>query len=368
MHCATFGTPVDHIDSEPHSLTKHEKRAAPAGWKMPAIMKRFATAALCLCAIVAAPASAFNPGAKRSSVAEADVGKLKPGEYIWNPELAPRGPMTVVVSLPAQRAYVYRNGVRIGASTVSSGKKGHATPTGVFTILQKDKNHHSNKYNNAPMPYMQRLTWDGIALHAGGLPGYPASHGCVRLPLAFSQALFKETSMGMTVVITNEQPATQNIVDPHTLTGLTAASAAAVAENHLGKEEDYNWQPQLSPSGPLTILASMADQRALVLRNGVVIGAARVKIPTGEIVGTRAATFTGFDAQGRGKWFYIGLAGHEGENGARLTIAEHRNIIIPPKFYREVRDILVPGTTMVLVEGSIAGGGAGEKLTVLASQ
>jgi len=335
---------------------------------MPAILKKFATAAVCLCAIVAVPASAFNPGAKKSAVAEADVGKLKPGEYIWNPELAPRGPMTVVVSLPAQRAYVYRNGVRIGASTVSTGKKGHTTPTGVFTILQKDKNHRSNKYNNAPMPYMQRLTWDGIALHAGGLPGYPASHGCVRLPLAFSEALFRETSKGMTVVITNEQPATQNIVDPHTLTGLTPASAAAVVENHLGKEEDYNWQPQLSPSGPLTILASTADQRALVLRNGVVIGAARVKIPAGEIVGTRAATFTGFDAQGRGKWFYIGLTGRERENGERLTIAEHRNIIIPPKFYREVRDILVPGTTMVLVEGSIAGGGAGEKLTVLASQ
>ncbi|HEX3652646.1 MAG TPA: L,D-transpeptidase [Rhizomicrobium sp.] len=330
--------------------------------------RRTAIGAIALCAIAAIPALAFNPGAKKSSVAEADIGKLKPGEYIWSPELAPRGPMTVVVSLPAQRAYVYRNGVRIGATTVSSGKPGHSTPTGVFTILQKDKNHHSNKYSNAPMPYMQRLTWDGIALHAGGLPGYPASHGCVRLPLAFSEALFKETSMGMTVVITNEQPATQNIIDPHTLTGLMPASAAAAAENHFAKEEDYNWQPQLSPGGPLTILASTADQRALVLRNGVVIGAARVKIPPGEIVGTRAVTFTGFDEQGRGKWFYIGLAGHEGENGERLIIAEHRNIIIPPKFYREVRDILVPGTTMVLVEGSIAGGGAGEKLTVLASE
>jgi len=331
------------------------------------IKRRIATAAIFLCAILAIPASAFNPGAKTSSVAEADINQLKAGEYIWDPELAPRGPMTVVVSLPAQRAYVYRNGVRIGASTISSGKRGHATPTGVFTILQKDKNHHSNKYSNAPMPYMQRLTWDGIALHAGGLPGYPASHGCVRLPLAFSEGLFKETSMGMTVVITNERPVTQNVVDPHALTGLMPASAAAAAENHFAKEEDYNWQPQLSPSGPLTILASTADQRALVLRNGVVIGAARVKIPPGEIVGTRAATFTGFDERGRGKWFYIGLPGHEGERGERLILAEHRNIIIPPKFYREVRDILVPGTTMVLVEGSIAGGSAGVPLTVLAS-
>ena len=71
--------------------------------------------------------------------------------------------------------YVYRNGVRIAASTCSTGKLGHRTPTGVFKILQKDKNHHSSTYNNAPMPYMNRLTWSGIALHAGQLPGYPAS-------------------------------------------------------------------------------------------------------------------------------------------------------------------------------------------------
>lgn len=334
---------------------------------MPATLRmRIATAAIFLCATLAIPASAFNPGAKKSAVAEADVSQLKPGEYIWNPQLAPRGPMTVVVSLSAQRAYVYRNGVRIGASTISSGKPGHTTPTGVFTILQKDKNHHSNKYSNAPMPYMQRLTWDGIALHAGGLPGYPASHGCVRLPLAFSEGLFKETSTGMTVVITNERPATQNVVDPHALIPELIPTAEASA-NHLPREGDFSWQPQLSPKGPVTVLASTADQRALVLRNGVIIGRARVKIPPGEIVGTRAATFTGFDAQGRGKWFYIGLPGHEGESGQRLIVAEHRNVIIPQKFYQDVRDILVPGTTMVLVEGSIAGGSEGAKLTVLAS-
>ncbi len=74
----------------------------------------------------------------------------------------------------------YRNGVRIAVSTCSTGKKGHETPTGVFTILEKDKDHHSSTYNNAPMPNMNRLTWSGVALHAGNLPGYPASHGCVR--------------------------------------------------------------------------------------------------------------------------------------------------------------------------------------------
>ena len=84
---------------------------------------------------------------------------LKPGEFLWHPEVAPDGPVVLVVSLDEQRAYVYRNGMAIGVSTISSGKTGKETPTGVFTILQKNKDHRSNLYNNAPMPYMQRLTW-----------------------------------------------------------------------------------------------------------------------------------------------------------------------------------------------------------------
>src|SRR5690606_2531849 len=128
--------------------------------------------------------------------APAASGTLQPGEFLWHPEIAPRGPIVVVVSLDEQRAYVYRNGLAIGVSTVSSGKPGKDTPTGVFTILQKNRDHRSNLYNNAPMPYMQRLTWDGIALHGGALPGHPASQGCVRLPLGFARLLFAETRNG----------------------------------------------------------------------------------------------------------------------------------------------------------------------------
>ncbi|MBK8750386.1 MAG: L,D-transpeptidase family protein [Candidatus Competibacteraceae bacterium] len=113
-----------------------------------------------------------------------DAATLKPGEFTWHPERAPSGPVVIIVSVPEQRAYVYRNGVRIGASTVSTGKPGHETPTRVFSILEKDQKHVSSTYQGAAMPYMERLTWDGIALHAGKLPGYPASHGCVRLPLS----------------------------------------------------------------------------------------------------------------------------------------------------------------------------------------
>src|SRR6478672_4482023 len=129
------------------------------------------------------------------------TGPLKPGEYWWNPKLSPSGPVVALVSIPQQMMHVYRNGILIGRSTISTGSKGHSTPGGVFSILEKKKEHYSKKYNNAPMPNMQRLTWTGIAMHSGNLPGYPASHGCVRLPFDFSQLLYTATAKGGTVVI-----------------------------------------------------------------------------------------------------------------------------------------------------------------------
>src|SRR3954470_10307629 len=189
---------------------------------------RRSAAALLTALLTAAalPAGAWAQGAPRSAITEADIAALKPGEFIWAPHLAPKGPMVMIVSLTTQQAYVYRNGLRIGASTVSTGKTGKDTPTGVFTILQKNAKHRSNIYNNAPMPYMQRLTWDGIALHAGNLPGYPASHGCVRLPMAFAQGLFAETSMGMTVVVTRGAPNPARLDEGDLLAPVTPAGAS----------------------------------------------------------------------------------------------------------------------------------------------
>src|SRR6185295_14751638 len=114
----------------------------------------------------------------------------KPGQFVWDPSAAPLGPVVMVVSLLEQRGYVYRNGIDVGVTTVSTGRPGHQTPTGVFVILQKDIDHHSSIYNDAAMPYTERLTWGGVALHAGALPGYPSSHGCVHLPLEFAKLLF----------------------------------------------------------------------------------------------------------------------------------------------------------------------------------
>jgi len=107
----------------------------------------------------------------------------------------------IVVSKASQRMYVFKDGVPWASSPVSTGKRGHSTPAGVFPILQKRVHHRSNIYSNAPMPYMQRLTWRGIAIHAGRLPGYAASHGCIRLPYSFARALFGLTKASATTVV-----------------------------------------------------------------------------------------------------------------------------------------------------------------------
>jgi lipoprotein-anchoring transpeptidase ErfK/SrfK len=139
---------------------------------------------------------------------------MAPGDYDWNPERSLAGDVVIVVSLPQQLVHVYRGGVRIGESTISTGRPGHDTPTGVFTILQKQKMHRSTLYDDAPMPFMQRLTWDGIALHAGRLPGYPASHGCVRLPAAFAEALYGVTEHGGVVVVADDATFASDVVRP----------------------------------------------------------------------------------------------------------------------------------------------------------
>jgi len=136
----------------------------------------------------------------------ADAADLDTGEFVWRPELAPAGNVEIVVSIPQQRAYIYRANQLIGVTTVSTGAPGHRTPTGRFPIIEKRRTHFSNLYNNAPMPFMQRLTMGGIALHAGQIPGYPASHGCVRLPYEMARNLFGTTQVRTMVHIVADSP------------------------------------------------------------------------------------------------------------------------------------------------------------------
>ena len=143
------------------------------------------------------PAPVKPPAPKKKTFSDG----LKPGQYVWEKRANGATDLRIVAVLDIQRIYVFDGGTLVAFSTMSSGKKGHATPTGSFKILQKNIDHKSNLYNDAPMPYMQRLTWDGIALHAGHIPGYPASHGCLRLPLAFAKSLYSITKMDQTVIV-----------------------------------------------------------------------------------------------------------------------------------------------------------------------
>ena len=113
----------------------------------------------------------------------------------------PKGPLQIVVSIDHQRVTLFSNGVRVAQGPVSTGVPGRPTPMGVFSVIEKDRYHRSNLYSNAPMPFMQRITWSGVALHEGVLPGYPASHGCIRMSRDFAQKLWPTTQLGARVVI-----------------------------------------------------------------------------------------------------------------------------------------------------------------------
>ena len=157
-------------------------------------------------ATIVALSTTYSAEAREPSADVAAVSSLRPGGFQWNRQESSEGPIEIVVSLPQQRAYVFRGDTLIGVSTVSSGRPGYDTPTGSYAILQKARFHRSNLYESAPMPFMQRLTWDGIALHAGQVPDHPASHGCIRLPPQFARDLFAMTELGATVHITAAIP------------------------------------------------------------------------------------------------------------------------------------------------------------------
>ena len=147
------------------------------------------------------PDAVARPKPKTESDAKANAGKPNA-----KPEPAmPKGPLQIVVSIANQHVTLYSNGVRVAQGPVSTGVPGRPTPTGVFSVIQKDRFHHSNLYSNAPMPYMERITWSGVALHEGPLPGYPASHGCIRMTHEFALRLWGITKLGVRVIVARNE-------------------------------------------------------------------------------------------------------------------------------------------------------------------
>lgn len=311
------------------------------------LVLRIATVLLLASSPVVLPA---QPTLESGSVTAA-AERLKPGEFLWAPGVAPEGPVLLVVSLATQRAVIYRNGLPIGITTVSTGRPGYRTPTGVFTILQRRVEHYSTIYDNAPMPYMQRLTWGGVALHAGDLPGYPASHGCIRLPREFARLLYGVTRLGMTVVVTDEAAVPR------------IAPAEALLQGRpvpIAEEAKSTWRPQAAPSGPVSIVISTTDRRVVVLRNGVVIGIAPVTID-GEIHRTSAFVMQNDGAAGR-TWLRIPLPG---QTAASAGPELRGRIQVEDRFRQAVESILRPGATVLVTPDSLRAGSTGQSATVV---
>lgn len=305
-------------------------------------MRRAILLGLVLVTMLGQAAALAQPSLQSGTVSEA-AQRMKAGEFLWAPAVAPEGPMLFVISLATQRAILYRNGIPIAITTVSTGRPGHRTPTGVFTVLQRAAVHYSSIYNSAPMPHMQRLTRYGVALHGGDLPGYPASHGCIRLPREFARLMFGVTRLGMTVVITSEAAI------PH------VAPAELLLRNGprpLSPGEAIAWQPQRAPSGPVVLVVSVTDRQLAVIRNGIVIGSTPVSID-GSITHTSAYVVS--NASGaQSSWRPIELPGQE--PGAASAPWLGRRIHMADSFRHQLETILRPGDTVVVTNDTLGGG------------
>jgi hypothetical protein len=287
---------------------------------------------------------------------------LKKGEFTWAPQAVPAGPILVLVSLDEQRAYTYRNNILIGAATVSTGKPGHETPTGVFHTLLKDIDHHSNKYNNAAMPFTQRITQYGVALHAGGVPGYPESHGCVHLPSEYARLLFDAAPLGMTVVIADKHTAPDSIDHPAMLAPVDPDGKQSDL-SRLAPGETFHWTPEKSPAGPVSLLLSRHDARILVMRNGIEIGRARVGIrephkPFGTHVylaqaGTQPMRYPGAPELLRHNWAGVAMPGHMKDHNHAPDPDMFGRIRIPDAFLRAAYPLIEPGTSLVITDAPV---------------
>lgn len=176
--------------------------ASPRSPRPPGSVGGAANGAVAGAAAIAAAAQAPVPGPSlETAVAEQPSAPPTSASAL-------RSGVLIVVSIPSQRIFVFKDGEPWASARVSTGKPGKSTPTGVFTILEKKRRHRSTLYDDAPMPYMQRITWGGVALHAGRVPGYRASHGCIRLPREFARKLYQLTDYDSTVVVVTRKRAT----------------------------------------------------------------------------------------------------------------------------------------------------------------
>jgi lipoprotein-anchoring transpeptidase ErfK/SrfK len=273
-----------------------------------------------------------------------------------------QGPLTIVVSIGNQRVSIYDNDGLTARSVVSTGVRGHPTPTGVFSIIEKDRYHHSNLYSSAPMPFMQRITWDGVAMHAGVVPGHPASHGCIRLTYAFAKRLWGITKLGARVIVVRNDVQPVEIVNPRLFvpkpataetsaperprmvanTGSTATDSSSPGDSAKpGGETAGTASPSIAPLpaadepsgaaekaiarkeqpqnvGPISILVSRKDSRLYVRQNFAPLFDTGVTIAHPEqALGNHVYMATRLKEDGAMRWTVVTLPGETRSSDSR---------------------------------------------------
>ena len=312
------------------------------------------------------------------------------------PKDPPKGPLQIIISIADQRVSLFDNGSLIARSSVSTGTQGHPTPLGVFSVISKQRWHRSNIYSAAPMPYMQRITWSGIALHAGVVPGHPASHGCIRLKHDFAIRLWHLTKRGTRVIIAHDDVQPVEITNPHlfkpkavsgspefqaaTVSGKSISTAAAAHGSLVSNAETPEATSLLVPSSaaaggtpkkmvPISVFVSRKLSKLFVRQGFSPLFDVAVKIESPEEpLGTHVFTAMEFQSEGAAiRWTVVSIpeefsriegARKEREVPAKQTglsvsppdkaNAALDRVEIPQDAVERISELLTPGSSLVI--------------------
>ena len=309
------------------------------------------------------------------------------------PEDPPKGPLQIIISTADQRVSLFDNGALIARSSVSTGTQGHPTPFGVFSVISKQRWHRSNIYSAAPMPYMQRITWSGIALHAGVVPGHPASHGCIRLKNDFAIRLWHLTKRGTRVIIAHDDVQPVEITNPHlfqpkAVSGSPEFQAATVAgKSTLVSKAETPEATSLqslssAPAGgapkkmvPISVFVSRKLSKLFVRQGFSPLFDAAVKIENPEEpLGTHVYTAMEFQSEGAAiRWTVVSIPDEfpriEGATKERKAPAKQttlsvpspdkanavlNRIEIPQETVERISELLTPASSLIISDNGFS--------------
>ena len=309
------------------------------------------------------------------------------------PQETPKGPLQIIISIADQRVSLYDNGTLVARSSVSTGVRRHPTPLGVFSVIEKERWHRSHIYSGAPMPYMQRITWSGIALHEGVLPGYPASHGCIRLTNDFAVRLWHLTKRGTRVIIARQDVVPVEITNPHlfvskpkTAFGSPESPAIAVADNS-NKTATATADSQGAGSAPsavapqkvvpISVFVSRKLSRLFVRRGFTPLFDVPVEIQNlEEPLGTHVFTVMESENEGSAvRWSVVSIPEQStSANSAKQRKAPKQQIVesvppvpsshdanaaldrlaVPPDAVEQISELLTPGSSLIISDYGVS--------------